>query len=179
MPDLIVYTDVHTLTNLNDQVEERKLKSGIAAAHIELEKVLGRTGYALVYANAPSFTSLSPNTAYYLELQTRAKLFLAWKARQRSTIALAMEADRGGMFKRQGETFQSLGSSDLKAVDSDAESYASVYLERLIDYLCENKTVFTWYTTNVEGEERIDKTNTKNVGGISFRRANGQETYRG
>lgn len=179
MPDLITYTDIHTLTNLNSLVEERKLKSGIRAAHLELEKVLGRTGYAIVYAAAPSFTALAPNAALYVSLLGYIKPWLAWKARERSTVALYAEADKGGLYIKGGQDYTPVPVKGLEMIEADAAAYASDELKRLLTFIDENRTVFTWYDTVVEGEERIDTSNTKGIPGISFRKAKAQYRDRG
>lgn len=179
MPDLIAHSELATLCQLNSLVEARKTTAAIADAHRELKKVLGRTGYALVYAAAPAFTTLAPNTSAYVTLLTDyIKPFMAWRAKQRATVDMFAEADRGGTYKKGGQDYVPVSNSELGKLESVAQSRADAYLEELIDHLNENKSVFTWIDTSVENEERITDQN-RSVSGISFRRSNRQDPYRG
>lgn len=180
MPDLIAKSDLVTITRLNSLVEDRKVANGIEDAHIELEKVLGKTGYALVYANAPSFSAQAPNSSAYVTLlNSYIKPFMAWKAKERSTVDLYAEADKGGVFKKSGNDYESVSRNELGMIQAEAGARADMRMERLIDHLESNTSIFTWYGTNVNGEERIDRESTKSMGGISFRKSDRQQSYRG
>lgn len=168
MPSIITLADLQTITYLNSQVEARKVAPAIEDAHEACEKVLGRTGYALVYATHASYTAL---LAYV-------KPWMAWYAMERAYPDLYAEADKGGVFKKSGEDYASVGGSDLSMKISTARSRAENKLERLQEYLEANIATYTWYGTNVDGEERIDET-TKAVAGISFHRSTQQDRYRG
>lgn len=179
MPDLIAHSELATLCMLNSLVEERKTKASIQDAHRELKKILGRTGYALVYANAPTFAAQGADSAAYVTLLTTyIKPFMAWRVKQRATIDLHMEADRGGFYKKGGQDYTPVSSSELNKAEAVAQTRADALQEDLLDHLEENKAVFTWMDTVVENEERIDKKN-RTMGGISFRKGSGQTTYRG
>ncbi len=179
MPDLIEHSELETLCQLNGLVEEIKTKAAIADAHRELKKVLGRTGYALVYANAPDFTAQAPNAAAYVTLLTDyIKPFMAWRTKQRATVDMFAAADRGGTFKKSGEDYVSVSQGELSKLESIAMSRADSLLEELIDHVNENDEVFDWISTNVENEERITDSN-RTMGGISFRRSARQDPYRG
>ena len=180
MPDLIVHSDLVSLTKLNSLVEERKTASCIQDAHLEVEKILGRTGYALVYANAPAFTAQAPNSAAYVTLLTDyIKPFMAWRARQRGVWDMYAEPDKAGIYVKEGQEYRAVRSSEMGGLESTYASRADEYRDRLLVHLEENKTVFTWFTENVTGEERIDKGNTGGISGVSFRRSKHQDTFRG
>lgn len=180
MPDMISISDLQTITQLNAGVEDRKAASCIVDAHLELEKVLGKTGYAIVYAAAPSFTTLAPNaSAYVTLLNSYIKPFMAWRARERGLWDMYAEPDRAGIYVNEGDEHRAVRSSEMTGLEQTYGARASERLKRLIDHLCDNTSTFTWYTTNVNGEERIDKTNSKSVAGLSFRRAERQDHYRG
>ncbi len=178
MPDLIALSDLQTITKLNGSVEARRVGNGIQDAHLEIEKVLGRTGYGIVYAAAPSFTTLSPNTAAYVTLLTDyIKPLMAWRAKQRSYPDLYAEADKAGVFSKSGEDYSTVDPKALAILIANDRDRADERLQRLIEHLEANTTVFTWYTTNVNGDPRI--TETKSTGGWSFRRARLQDPERG
>lgn len=94
MPDPIALADVQSIAMLNSLVEDRRVAAAIEDAHLELEKVLGR-GYALVYANAPTFAARAPNAATYSALLTGyIKPFMAWRAKQKAYVDMYAEADK-------------------------------------------------------------------------------------
>ena len=166
MPDLIALADLQTITQLNSNVEARKVANAIADVHLECEKVLGRTGYALVYASPGSYTAL---LAYV-------KPWMAWRARELAYTDMMFEPERAGMVKVVGDGQESVSRAevaDRKAQDRDR---AEARLERLIEYLCDNVATYTWYTTNVNDEERI---NTSGGSGFILRRSSRQDNYRG
>jgi|GEM_PF-6531284 len=168
MPDLITITDVREITGLNSLVEERKLKAGIEDAHRAMKKVLGLTGYALVYATPGNF----------IVLVLLLKPWLAWSAREMAMPEMLAEADRGGIFKKGGQDYTPVSARDYAMLTNAARGRAESRLEDVIHHLINNASTYTWYGINVDGEERINN-NTKVAGGISFRRATGQDPYRG
>lgn len=180
MPDLIALSDVQTIAKLNSLVETRKVAAGIEDAHLELEKILGRTGYALVYANAPTFAAQSPSSAAYVTLLTSyIKPFMAWRAKQYALVDMHAEPEKAGVYKKGGDEYDPLEKGELLMVEAKYAARADMRLDRLLVHLEENKSVFTWFDTTLDGEQRIDTTNAKSKMGISFRRASAQDTYRG
>lgn len=178
MPDLIAITDIRSLANLNSNVEERRVKTGITAAHLELEKILGRTGYAIVYGGATSYAGQGANAAAYVTLlNSYIKPFMAWRALEVAYPDLYAEADRAGVFVKDGDDFRSVNGQELALKIKQAERMASEYRQRLIEHVRENDNVFTWLDTNVDGEQRI--TNGRPTGGFVLRRVSRQDSYRG
>ena len=178
MPDLIAHEDLISIANLNSLVEARKTKNGIDDVHRELKKILGSTGYAIVYDNAPSYAAQAPNTALYIELYGYIQRFMAWKALQLGTIDLFAETDKAGTFKKSGEDYAAVTQRELSQIENTRQGRAEARLEDLLYFLRNNETVFTWYGTNVNDEERITLSS-RSTAGISFRRAIKQDPYRG
>ena len=166
MPDLIALADLQTITQLNSNVEARKVANAIADVHLEAEKVLGRTGYALVYTTPASYTAL---LAYL-------KPWMAWRVREIALPEFISEPEKAGMVKVIGEGQEALTSSDKADQKALARDRSEARLDRLVEYLCDNVATYTWYNTNVSGEERIQG---KNSGGFIMRRSERQNTYRG
>lgn len=175
MPDLIAIADLRTITQLGDNVEERRMKAGIEDAHREVRKVLGRTGYDIVYAAAPSFSSM--DAKYTTLLGTYLKPFMAWRAKQYSYGDNVAEIDKTGVFSRSGEDYSTVSDKTLSLLIAQARTRAEDRLEDLLWYLEENRATFTWYDTTVDGEER--QTTQTSVGGFVMRRARKQDPYRG
>jgi len=166
MPDLIALSDIQTITQLNENVELRKVANAIADVHLEAEKVLGRTGYALVYATPGSYTAL---LAYL-------KDWMAWRVRELAVTDMVAEFERAGIVKVVGQGQESLSRGEVSDQTTTARTRAQTRLDRLVEYLCDNVATYTWYTTNVDSEERIKG---KNSGGFIMRRSERQDQYRG
>lgn len=177
MPELITLSELRTIAKLNSNVEERRVAAAIEDAHIEAEKILGREGYALVYANAPTFTVQAPNAAAYVTLLTGyLQPFMAWRAMQRAYPDLHAEADRAGVFTKSGEDFAAVDNRGLATLQAAARDRAEARLERLLTYLQDNAAVFTWVNRSEASEERITK---GNGAGFIMRRSARQDHYRG
>lgn len=180
MPDLIDKEDLVSITRLNNLVEVRKCASGIEDAHIEVEKVLGRTGYALIYENAPDFAAQGTDAPKYVKLLEKyIKPFMAWRARERGIVDQYAEPDKAGVYVKDGNDHRSVSRSELSMVQAGYAARADMYSERLRDHIKENESTFTWFGVNVNNEDRIDDRNAGNVAGISFRKSRSQSTYRG
>lgn len=178
MPDLITHAELISIANLNALVEDRKTKNGIEDAHRELKKILGSTGYTIVYDNAPSFVAQGSNTALYIELLAYVKKFLAWKSLQHGTIDLFIESDRGGTFKKSGDDYSAVTKGELSQLETQRQGRAEARLEDLLYFLRKNESVFTWFNTSEPYEERITMNNISS-GGISFRKSRAQTPFRG
>lgn len=168
MPDLITITDMQTLAGLNSLVEERKVKAAIEDAHDALKKVLGSTGYALVYASHGS----------YAALVALLKPWMAWYAKEKAVPDMYAEPDRAGIYVKEGQDHRAVRANELAIVTNQYRDRAERKLALVIDHLIANPTTYPWYGTNVDGEERIDSS-TRTSAGISFRKASGQTRYRG
>ena len=168
MPDIISLSDLQTITRLNSQVEVRRVANGIDDAHRACKKVLGSTGYALVYADPSPFA----------DLLTHLKPWMCWVARERGYPEQYADAEKGGVFTKSGNDYGSVSGKDLSMLINTARTRAEEYLDELLEHLVNNRATYTWYDTNVDGEERIDSS-TKVEGGISFRRSVRQDNYRG
>jgi hypothetical protein len=169
MPDIIALSDLQTITNLNSNVEERKVKAGIVDAHREAKKVLGTTLYDLVYATPASYTTLIG----YL------KYFMAWRAKERAVFDMYAEPDKAGIYVKEGNEHRALSGKELSELKSTYRSRADEYLEELIAYLDNNIDDYPEYEETVDCEERITSDNAKRPGGISFRKSTRQPRYRG
>lgn len=170
MPDLIALADLQTVCGLNSQVEARKVVNGIADAHRALKKVLGSTGYELVYATPGDYTELIAYT----------KPYMCWYAMEKSYPDLFAEADRAGVHVKTDPNsgYQAVSASQLSMKVNAARDRAESFLEELIHYLINNPSLYAWYGTNVDGEQRIG-TSTRTSGGFSLRRSRRQDSYRG
>ena len=180
MPELIDIEDLRTITKMNSLVEVRKAASGIEDAHLEVEKVLGRTGYALIYENAPAFAAQGSDAPKYVKLlNDYIKPFMAWRARERGIVDMYAEPDKAGVYVKEGNEHRSVTRGELSMVQAGYAARADIRLERLLDHLRENKATFTWFGTNVHNEERINERNSASSIGVSFRKSRSQHTYRG
>jgi hypothetical protein len=177
MPDLIAKSDLITMAALNSNVEDRKVTPGIEDAHRELRKILGVTGYDIVYAAAPTFASLDPNTAAYVTLLGYIKRWMVWRAKECAVPDMAYDPDKAGIYVKEGDEHRALRDKETATLTNTYGGRAARELELLLSHLQTNTAVFTWWTTTVEGEERITKQTTG--GGFSLRKSTHQDSYRG
>lgn len=176
MADLITKADIVAVCGLNSLVEDRKMAPWITEAHLQWRKILGAVLYDLQKAN--------PAEARFVDLMADekgyGKSYLCWKAFSMAYPSLSVEADRGGVFeKEEAGKFVSASIAKLKMLQTTAESAAETRETLLFAYLRDNETIYPELTASSGSAPRIDAENSKNVGGLSFRRAYSQEQYRG
>jgi hypothetical protein len=175
MPNLITRTDIVNITGLNSLVEDRKMAPWITEVHIRWRKILGRALYDLQQA--------TPSATRFVDLMADekgwGKSYLCWKALELSYPSLSAEADRGGVFVKEGDGMRAVDPRTLQMLISRAESAAEERERMLMQYLKDNEALFPELETITGSESRIDATKASNTGGISFRKSDKQRSYRG
>lgn len=176
MPDLITKADIVAICGLNNLVEERKVAPWIKEAHLRWRKLLGPVLYDLQQA-APGeqrFVDLMADEKGY------GKSYLCWMALFLAYPSLAAEADRGGVFqKEESGRFTSVDARTLSMLAGRADSAAEAREVLLFAWLRDHADLFPELGDGGDSAPRITQINSRNVGGLSFRRARAQETYRG
>lgn len=176
MPDLITKADIVAICGLNNLVEDRKVSPWIKEAHLRWRKLLGPVLYDLQQA-APGeqrFVDLMADEKGY------GKSYLCWVALMLAYPSLAAEADRGGVFtKEEAGRFATVSTGTLGMLKATAESAAETRETLLFAYLRDNASTYPEINTYAGSAPRIDAGNSRNVGGVSFRRGHSQTTYRG
>jgi hypothetical protein len=174
MANVITLADVRTLCGILSGVENNKLQPWLDTAEIRLEKILGRTGMASLraaYASDPTFAQGA--NADWLALKVYIDRYLAWQTYHLALPSLHSQPERAGFFSKGktqgGETFDSIDVKTLSMHEGSIRTALETHQARLLEKL--QMGDYTWYTTNVDGEPRIEKTNSV---GISFRRSRWQ-----
>lgn len=176
MPELIAKSDIVTVCGLNSLVEDRKIAPWITEAHIRWRKILGTALYNAQQAN--------PAAARFVDLMADEKgwgrSYLCWTAFHLAYPSLSAEADRGGVFqKEEVGKFKSADPRTLAMLKNTAESAAEARERMLMQWLRDNASTYPELRVNTGSEDRIDERTSRNVGGVSFRRARAQSQYRG
>ena len=64
----------------------------------------------------------------------------------------AYQIKNGGVFKHSSETAQNVDKNEVDYLVGKAREYANYYSTRLVDYLCDNSSKFSEYTSNTGSE---------------------------
>ena len=70
----------------------------------------------------------------------------------------AYQVKNGGVFKHTSETSANADKSEVDFLVQKERNLAQFYTDRLIDYLCNNSTLYPEYRTNVDEDIRPTKT---------------------
>lgn len=171
MAEFITVADIITVCGQNAHLESGRVAPWITQAHRRLEKIMGRTGYAQLESEGSAHANWTALFTNYI------KEYLCWTALELSYPSLHSQATRTGIHTKSDENYSTVDSKALAMLVSAARGAQETAQARLIDHILDNLTTYTWYGTNVAGEERI----TDNVGGagIIMRRSTRQNQYRG
>lgn len=169
MADLITRTDIQATCGLSQNVEDRKLTPWILQAHRRLEKILGRTGYALLQSET---LAAEP----WASMTTHLKEYLCWTAYELAWPGFVVEVDRAGVFRAKSDKADKATVDEFGMTLNSVRSSREVAQERLLLHLEENAAGFDWYGEQDGMEERITDTNRA---GIVFRKGSKQTPYRG
>ena len=177
MTYLISTGNIIDTCKLGQNVDERKLEAGREAAHLRLEKIMGRTGYAQLIAAVAADTDLSDsgNATWLALMNNYITAYLAWTSFYLSVLPLHSEPTKTGYHVKSGTDYSSVDSRTLGMHENRAKEFMEMYRERVIDHLVDNTTTYTWYSLNVDREERIRQT--RSDGGIIMRRSRWQDHY--
>lgn len=174
MANVITLATVRSICGIVSLVEDHKLQPWLNEAEVRLEKILGRTGMALLRAAKASDANFAQTAnADWLALREHFEAFLAWQTYHLALPGLHSQPTRNGMHAKGGvegtETFEPIDQKTLAMHESSIRTSLESRTDRLVSEL-ENGN-FSWYGTQVAGEERI---NSSGSPGISFRRARHQ-----
>ncbi len=174
MANVITLATVRSICGIVSLVEDHKLQPWLNEAEVRLEKILGRTGMALLRAAKladPTF-ALAGNSDW-LALKEHFEAFLAWQTFLLAIPSIHSQPTRNGWHAKGGndggETYEPIDPKTLGMNESSVRTALEGREDRLLSELVAGN--YSWYTTNVTGEERI--TEPGNVG-ISFRRSRWQ-----
>ena len=141
---LITLAEVKDLTGLNANVDDRKLKSGRDRAHLQCKERLGSTRYdALVAAYLLDNTLAGASNEKWRNLKEAGKgeldNYLAWLSYYLSIPALHGEADKAGIFKKEGQEFKPLDKSERAELTTNAKDAYQLYERAMLQWIDDNE----------------------------------------
>lgn len=174
MPNVMTLAQVRSICGISSLVEDQKLQPWLNEAEVRLEKILGRTGMGLLrIAKAADPTFALAGNADWLALKDHFEAFLAWQTFLLAIPSIHSQPTRNGWHAKGGqegsETYEPIDQKTLGMNESSVRTALDGREDRLLSELAAGN--YTWYSTNVTGEERI--TEPANAG-ISFRRSRWQ-----
>ena len=170
--NIITVSTVREITGLNKNVEDRRIAPFLKLAHRELEKVLGRTLYAIL-DDAIQDLPGTPLPDRLTDLLGYAKHCLAWRALQKALPRMAAEPTANGVHTVSDATYTSSDRALTQQI-TDARGAADEAYSVMIDWIKENTDTYPEYDEVVENEERVRKVYT---GGVITRKSRWQYPY--
>mgnify|MGYP003626103971 CR=1 FL=1 len=87
---------------------------------------------------------------------------------------LRFKVENGNIYSKTSETGNSLSTEESQHLREEVRNTAEYYTERLIDYICNNSTLFPEYNTNTGSDVNSSTENYYN--GMNLERTNNQGT---
>jgi|JI61114BRNA_FD_contig_41_4453153_length_657_multi_2_in_0_out_0_1 hypothetical protein len=160
--NIITAATVKTETGTATGVQDKILDPAIRFAQRDLRQLLGETLYALVEAGDPvNDATLGANTALATLYNQFLKPYLSWKTVERSLPDMWAQADRNGVFQRNGDNYNTVGSSGLNTLIAQKRSFAEAYETDLLRYLKnldDTDALAIAFKTDVDSEPRTTDT---------------------
>lgn len=168
---LLTAATVKDKANLAKGSEDRKITLGIYDAQHALQEMLGETLYAMVEAASPATdATLGGNANLRALYDQHIVWFLAFKTKECSLVEMTGEADRNGVFQKNGQDYSPVDGRLLSALQAVPRSRAENRATEMIRYLKNldsTDPIRIAYDTNVLDEPRTDEI--KTTGRISTR----------
>ena len=165
--NIITAATVKTETGTATGVQDKILDPAIHFAQRDLRQILGETLYALVEAGDPvNDATLGANTGLATLYSQYLKPYLSWKTVERALPDLWASADRNGVFQRNGDNYNTVGSSGLNTLIAQKRSFAEAYETDLLRYLKNldsTDAVSIAFYTDVDCEPRTSTTYTGRI----------------
>jgi len=143
---LITPEDVLRYSNLNGNVDSDKFVQYIAIAQdMHVQRLLGTDLLEKVQADIISGTL----TGNYLSLVTDwvKPALIHWSLVEFLPMG-SITIGNGGIYRHQPENATALDKRDVDSLVSQERDFAVYYSNRLVDYLCNNSTLFPEYSSN-------------------------------
>jgi hypothetical protein len=155
---LITNDDLLRYTNFSGNVDTDKLIQFISIAQdIHIQRLLGTDLLEKIQTDIIA----SNLTGNYLSLVTNwiKPALIHWAAVE-SIPMVSVTVANGGVYRSTPENAQVLTKDEVDSLVSKERDYAVYYSNRLVDYLCNNSSLFPEYTSNTN--EDISPENTNN-----------------
>jgi len=167
---LLTAATVKEKANLAKGSEDRKIVLGIHDAQHALQEMLGETLYAMVETANPVTDPTLGNAGLRTLYDEHIVWFLAFKTKECSLVEMTGEADRNGVFQKNGQDYSPVDGRLLSALQAVPRSRAENRATEMIRYLKNldsTDPIRVAYDTNVADEPRTEEI--KTTGRISTR----------
>ena len=142
-------------SNIHGNVDDDKLVQYIKVAQeTQIQNYLGTNLYnrlqTLIIAENTTPGSGIDNasfTAYKTLWTDWIKPALVWYSQEAFLPFAMFQVTNGGVYKHRSETGDTITLEEMRAMLDRARSNAEFYTTRLVDYLCDNESSFSEYTT--------------------------------
>lgn len=101
--------------------------------------------------------NLAENANYKTLLVDYVKPMLIWYAQATYLPFSLFQLKNGGLYKHRSENADTVDKDELDYIIQRARDNAEFYTKRYLDYMCENSTLFTEYTSTSDGKMSPDK----------------------
>ena len=154
----ITFTDIKKHTALNGNVDEDKIAAFLKIAiDIHLQNYLGTDLNDKIHADIVAATLagdyITLNNTYIKPMIIHWAMveYLPWAA---------FSIQNKGVYRHGSETSESVAKNEIDYLVEKERDIAEHYTQRLIDYLCNNNSLFPEYSTNSNGDVSPDKDTT-------------------
>jgi len=153
---LVTLTDIRKHTAMNGNIDSDKFVNFVKIAQdLHIQNLLGTD---LIEEIQSQITTSGAPTGDYLTLTTTyIKPCLIHYAMMEFLPFGAYMISNKGIYKHSAEASETADKSEVDMLVEKERDLAQFYAQRLIDYLCNNSTLFPEYTTNSDGDMHPDR----------------------
>lgn len=145
---LISSDDFKTYSNISGSMDSDKFIQYIAIAQdIHAQRVLGTDLLEKLQSDITGSTLTGNYSTLVTEWVTPA--LIHW-ALMEALPMMTVTVDNGGAFRFAPENATALAKEEVDSLVKQEEAFATYYEKRLIDYLCNNASLFPEYNTNTD-----------------------------
>jgi len=145
---LISSDDFKTYSNISGSMDSDKFIQYIAIAQdIHAQRVLGTDLLEKLQSDIAGSTLTGNYSTLVTEWVTPA--LIHW-ALMEALPMMTVTVDNGGAFRFAPENATALAKEEVDSLVKQEEAFATYYEKRLIDYLCNNTSLFPEYNTNTD-----------------------------
>ena len=118
--------------------------------------------------------NLPANAAYKTLLDDYIGDFLPIMAMYHAIPFLRFKVENGNIYSKTSETGTALSTEEAQHLREECKNTGEYYLERMIDYICNNNSLFPEYSTNSGSD--VDPDRNAYYNGMNLERPNNQGT---
>jgi hypothetical protein len=140
-------------TYISDNVDIKYLRETILYCQdVHIQRLIGTTLYELIKTQITANTLTAVNTTL---LTDYIHPILIWRVTAESAYWSSNKLMNKGVMQQSSENSQLASSLTIANLKSDANDKAEFYEQRMVDYLCENETLYPTYANPDSGVDVI------------------------